>query len=122
MQIMSDRQAIEAVVHLYVEGMTFANEAALRKAFHPKCAVIGHYERSVEWSTRDEFIAAIVAEGSAPPGTQPHMDIQTLDVIGDAASVRVSDDFAGMRFTDYLSMLKIDGRWTIVNKLYYLHA
>jgi len=26
-----------------------------------------------------------------------------------------------MRFTDYLSMLKIEGRWTIVNKVYYLH-
>lgn len=119
---MSDQQAIEAVVHLYVEGMTFANEAALRKAFHPQCAIIGHYQNAVEWLSRDEFIAAIVAEGAAPPTTQPHMDIQMLDIIGDAASVKVSDDFAGMRFTDYLSMLKIDGRWTIVNKLYYLHA
>jgi hypothetical protein len=50
------------------------------------------------------------------------MDIQMLDIVGDAACVKVSDDFAGMRFTDYLSMLKIDGRWTIVNKLYYLHT
>ncbi|WP_431321099.1 nuclear transport factor 2 family protein [Rhizobium sp. YTU87027] len=119
---MSDQQAIEAVVHLYVEGMTFANEAALRKAFHPQCDIIGHYENAVEWLNREEFIAAIVAEGSAPPTTQPHMDIQMLDVVGDAACVKVSDDFAGMRFTDYLSMLKIEGRWMIVNKLYYLHT
>ncbi|KQV84265.1 nuclear transport factor 2 family protein [Rhizobium sp. Root1220] len=118
---MSDQQAVEAVVHLYIEGMTFANEAALRKAFHPQCAVIGHYENAVEWLTRDEFIAAIVSEGAAAPGTQPHLDIQMLDIIGDAATVKVSDSFAGMRFTDYLSMLKIQGRWTIVNKLFYLH-
>jgi hypothetical protein len=118
---MSERQAVETTVHLYVEGMTFANEAALRKAFHPRCAIIGHYENAVEWLTRDEFIAAIVAEGSAPPDTQPFMDIEAIDVEGDAASVKVTDTFAGMRFTDYLSMLKIGGRWTIVNKLYYLH-
>jgi hypothetical protein len=35
--------------------------------------------------------------------------------------VKVTDDFAGMRFTDYLSLLKIDGRWMIVSKLYHLH-
>ncbi len=119
---MSDQQAVEAVVHLYVEGMTFANEAALKKAFHPKCAIIGHYENAVEWLTRDEFISAIIAEGAAPPGTQPYLDIGMVDIVGDAASVKVSDDFAGMRFTDYLSMLKISGRWCIVNKLYYLHT
>ena len=118
---MSERQAVETTVHLYVEGMTFANEAALRKAFHPQCAIIGHYENAVEWLTRDEFIAAIVAEGAAPPDTQPFMDIESIDVEGDAASAKVTDNFAGMRFTDYLSLLKIDGRWTIVNKLYYLH-
>ncbi|AJD39650.1 nuclear transport factor 2 family protein [Rhizobium mongolense] len=119
---MSEQQAIEAVVHLYVEGMTFANEAALRKAFHPQSTIIGHYEHAVEWLTRDEFIAAITAEGAAPPGTQPYMDITMIDVAGDAAMAKVTDEFAGMRFTDYLSMLKIDGRWTIVNKLYYLHS
>ncbi|MGO7815477.1 nuclear transport factor 2 family protein, partial [Rhizobium ruizarguesonis] len=63
----------------------------------------------VEWLTRDEFIAAILQEEPAPPGTHPYMDIQSVDVEGDAASVKVTDDFSGMRFTDYLSLLKIDG-------------
>ncbi|EJC82137.1 MULTISPECIES: nuclear transport factor 2 family protein [Rhizobium] len=119
---MSDRQAVEQTVHLYVEGMAFANEAALKKAFHPKSSIIGYYQNAVEWLTRDEFIAAILAEEPAPPGTQPFMDIQSVDVEGDAASVKVTDDFAGMRFTDYLSLLKIEGRWTIVSKLYHLHT
>ncbi|WP_454853414.1 nuclear transport factor 2 family protein [Rhizobium binxianense] len=118
---MSDRQAVEATVHLYVEGMAFANEAALRKAFHPQSSIIGHYRDAVKWLSRDEFIAAIIAQGAAPPGTQPLMDIESMDLAGEAASVKVTDEFAGMRFTDYLSLLKIDGRWTIVSKLYHLH-
>lgn len=61
------------------------------------------------------------AGGAGAASTQPYMDIQSVDVEGDAASVKVTDDFAGMRFTDYLSLLKIDGRWTIVSKLYHLH-
>ncbi|MEZ2132622.1 MULTISPECIES: nuclear transport factor 2 family protein [unclassified Sinorhizobium] len=119
---MSEEQAVEAVVHLYIEGMAFANETALRKAFHPRASIIGHYDGAVEWLSRDEFIAAIVAEGAAPPGTQPFMDIMSIDVTGDAASVKVADEFAGKRYSDYLSLLKNEGRWTIVNKVYHLHS
>ncbi|MBB6489664.1 hypothetical protein GGD45_000048 [Rhizobium tropici] len=118
---MSEEQAIRAVVHLYVDGMAFANEPALRKAFHPRAAIIGNYQGAVEWMTRDEFIAAIVEEGSAPPGTIPLMEIELIDIEGDAASVKVVDEFAGMRFSDYLSLVKIDGRWSVVNKVYHLH-
>jgi hypothetical protein len=118
---MSEEQAIRAVIHLYVDGMAFANEPALRKAFHPRASIIGNYQGAVEWMTRDEFITAIASEGSAPPGTQPLMEVESIDIEGDAASVKVADEFAGMRFSDYLSLLKIDGRWTIVNKVYHLH-
>ena len=118
---MSEEQAIEAVVHLYVEGMAFANDAALRKAFHPQASIAGPYEGTVKWLSRDEFIAAVAAQGAAPPGSQPFMDIMAIDATGDAASVKVADDFGGKRFLAYLSLLKIDGRWTIVNKVYHLH-
>ncbi|CDN50582.1 nuclear transport factor 2 family protein [Neorhizobium galegae] len=119
---MSEEQAVQAVIHLYVDGMTFAHEAALRKAFHPKACIIGNYDGAVEWLSLDEFIGAVTSEGPAPAGTQPLIQIEALDVTGDAATVKVVDQFAGMRFSDYLSLLKIDGRWVIVNKLYHLHS
>lgn len=119
---MSEEQAIRTILHLYVDGMAFGNEAALRKAFHVNARIIGNYEGAVEWLTRDEFIAAVLAEPPLPPGAQPVMDVETIDISGDAASVKVTDEFAGMRFTDYLSLLKIESRWIIVNKLYHLHA
>ncbi len=31
------------------------------------------------------------------------------------------DEFMGMHFTDYLSLLQVGNGWQIVNKLYYLH-
>lgn len=119
---MSDEQAISAVVHLYVDGMAFANEGALRKAFHPDAAIIGNYKGALEWTTRDGFIKSILEVGAAPPGTQPEMDVQMIDLSGGAATVKVVDSFAGERFTDYLSLVKIDGRWVIVNKIFHLHA
>jgi hypothetical protein len=119
---MSEEQAVQSVVHLYVDGMTFAHDAALRKAFHPKASIIGNYENAVEWLSVDEFVAAVASEGAAPAGTQPLIDILALDITGDAASVKLIDAFAGLKFTDYLSLLKVNGRWVIVSKLYHLHS
>ena len=40
----------------------------------------------------------------------------------DAAIEAAVRDHLGVRFTDWLSFLHHDGRWAIVNKLYYAHA
>lgn len=119
---MNDVQSVSDIVHLYVNGMTFADEAALRQAFHPAASIIGNYQGAVEWLALDGFIGAILAEPPAQAGSTPFIDVQGIDITGDAATAKVVDDFAGMRFTDFLSLLKIDGAWKIVNKLYYLHA
>ncbi|MGO4313134.1 nuclear transport factor 2 family protein [Pseudomonas sp. KB_15] len=116
-----DTEQINLVVRQYVEGMVFADEALLRQAFHPDCRIIGHYHKELEWASLDDFVSAIQTEGPAPAGTQPFWQMINLDITGDAAAVKVIDDFAGMRFTDYLSLLKVDDRWVIINKLYYFH-
>lgn len=117
----ADKEHIQRVVRNYVEGMVFADEALLRQAFHPACRIIGHYAGALEWLSLDEFIEAIRHEGAAAAGTIPYWDVLAIDITGDAASVKVIDDYVGMQFTDYLSLLKIDHHWVIVNKLYFHH-
>ncbi|QJP14410.1 nuclear transport factor 2 family protein [Starkeya sp. ORNL1] len=113
---------IVAVVRAYVEAMAAADEPRLRAAFHPAAAIIGNYEGEVEWLSLDQFIAAILDAGASPVGRSPYWDIESVDRTPDSAVVRVVDDFAGMRFTDHLSLLKIGPEWRIVNKLYHLRA
>ncbi|AYD03419.1 nuclear transport factor 2 family protein [Neorhizobium sp. NCHU2750] len=119
---MSEEQSVEAVVHLYVDGMALAHAGALRKAFHPKASIIGNYRGEVEWLSLNEFIDAVSSEGATDNGSKTLIQIEAIDVTGDAATVKVVDEFAGMRFSDYLSLLKVDGRWLIVSKVYYLHS
>ncbi|BAN45926.1 nuclear transport factor 2 family protein [Metapseudomonas resinovorans] len=118
----TDRDAILRVAQDYVEGMLFADESRLRSAFHPQCRIIGHFRGELEWLSLDDFVGALLDAGPAlAEGGTPVWDVQALDITGDAASLKVVDDYAEMRFTDYLSLLKIGGRWSIINKLYYLH-
>ncbi len=113
--------AITAVVRDYLDGMVFADEAKLRQAFHPDCFVIGHFDGGLEWISLDDFVA-FVKENAAPPSDgKYHWDIEQSDVAGDTATVKVVDDYLGMRFTDYLTLLQHEGRWSIINKAFYVH-
>ncbi|MDH4442322.1 MAG: nuclear transport factor 2 family protein [Rhizobium sp.] len=118
---MTDEQAVRDLAFLYVHAMAFGKEGELRAAFHPDAAIIGNYQNDLEWLSLDAFIGAIIAETPATPRSTPVCDVQSATVIGDTACVTVIDEFAGLRFTDILSMVKVAGNWKIVNKVYYIN-
>jgi len=37
-------------------------------------------------------------------------------------SARIRDDYLGLAFLDSLSVLRIDGRWSIYNKLFHVEG
>jgi protease I len=47
------------------------------------------------------------------------MRIVATDVTGRTATVKVALLYATMRFTDYLTLMQIEGTWRIVNKSYH---
>jgi len=110
-----------AVARDYLDGMMYADEATLRRAFHPKCLIVGHFRGRLEYDPLDAFIDACKKEEAIPPGTPYFAEIVSIDVTGDTAVVKLIDDYLGIRFTDYLTMVKTDGRWIIVNKAFYVH-
>lgn len=113
---------IVALVRTYIEAMATADSAKLRGVFHPSASIVGNYEGAVEWLSLGQFVDAVLETGALPVGHNPYWDIENVDRTPDSAVVRVVDDFAGMRFTDFLSLLKIGPEWRIVGKLYHLHA
>ena len=48
--------------------------------------------------------------------------IASVDVTGTVASVKVEEDYPGSHYTDYVSLLKLDGEWRIVNKVFYARS
>ena len=45
--------------------------------------------------------------------------IESIDIVGSAASAKVVIDYPTHRFTDYFNLLKIDGQWRIVSKIFH---
>ncbi len=67
-------------------------------------------------TAHDELLGLAEAEGY-------ELHVQDIDVIETVATVRLElDNWTGNRFTDLFTLLKIDGEWKIMNKVFHAHA
>ena len=55
-------------------------------------------------------------------GARLRSNIAAIDIEGSIATVRLElDNWTGHKFTDMFTMLKTDGEWKIISKVFYLH-
>jgi hypothetical protein len=112
-----DERAVQEVVTWYLHGLKFNDVESLRRAFWPEAKLFfvareGHLGQL----TQAEWYKGFAA--SAGKEEQGDLRIAALEVTRDIATVKVVEDYPGSRYTDYLSLVKFDGTWRIVNKVY----
>ena len=113
----ADIAAVAETVRTYYDGMMAGDEAKLGRAFHPRACIVGNEHGALSWSTVDEFVAECK---NAVAQAGPHeWRIEVLSFVGDTALVRLGGQFAGVWYSDDLSMLRIDDAWRIVHKTFY---
>lgn len=113
-----DEKAIREVVQLYFDGIIKYDEAALRKAFHPDAYVIGLAKSGkLERAPFQEWV--LYTRGTAPDPTGRNNTIVTVDIAGTAAVAKTDLNWPHVRYIDYLSLMKIEGEWRIVNKVFH---
>ena len=107
----------EAIGH-YFQGHATGMGEHFRKAFHPDAKLFFIRDGKFSTWTLDEYVAR--ASGKpADDEAQRKRSIASIDITGNAAIVKVVLDYPNTQFVDYMSMLKIDGQWKIVNKTFY---
>ena len=109
--------AVRAVVNGYLHGLKFNDTVSLAKAFWPEARLffVGR-DGKISQLTQPKWYAMFA--GSIGKEEKGDLRIASVDVTSDVASVKVVEDYPGSRYTDYLNLLRIDGRWWIVNKIY----
>jgi metallo-beta-lactamase class B len=105
-----------AAIELYFKAHALGDGSYIRQAFTPeaKISFIDHGELK-QW-TREEFANRF--HGPAPDEYRRVRRVESLEVSGNAASAVVTLDYPQVLFHDHLSLLKIDGNWKIVNKVF----
>jgi hypothetical protein len=117
----NNERAIVDTVRTYVEAMCAGDETRLALAWHDRTCSIGHFDGKLEWDDRAAFAAAVQAAVTEPVA-DPHWRIHETRIVGDMAFVHVEDDWLGLRFDDFLTLLHHDGRWLIVSKVFHLRG
>jgi len=112
-----DEAGARVPLELYLKGHATGDGAHWRRAFHEGARIEGIREGKLVSRTRDEFVAGATGK-PADDEAQRKRRIVSVDVVGDAAYAKIELDYPKVRFTDYMTLLKLDGEWKIMNKVY----
>ena len=115
-----DRDAIISVIQRYIDGAKSGKSDAMKPAFHSDATVFGYFGEDLLAGNIDLLFAWNDENG---PATGLEARIASVDIVDTVATARLElDDWTGYRFTDLFTLLKIDGQWKIMNKVFHLHS
>ena len=121
---MNDENQIRETIQSYFDSMFESSADMVRAAFHPGARITGYLEDGLHEMTVDDFAGFVASQQPSPraKGESPRLEILSIDIAGSTASARIRDDYLGLAFLDFLSLIKIDGRWSIYNKLFHVEG
>lgn len=116
----SEYDAITKVMQHYIDGARSGKGAEMKPTFHDDATIYGYVGP-------DLFAGPIQGLYDWNDENGPAKEIQSrivhIDIVGSVASVRLeTDNWTGHRFTDFFNLLKVDGKWKVMNKVFHLHA
>ena len=118
----SDVAEIEKVLQTYFDGLYEGDTGKLAAAFHPASHLYapGPDGKAADMPRADWF-KMVEGRPSAKSKGSPRADrIVSIDFSGPAtAFAKVECQIPPRYFTDYLTLLKADGRWQVISKTYH---
>lgn len=114
----SEKDAVRVPLENYIKGHATGDGEYMKKAFHTEGNLI--FIRDGKYSTRSftEYIAGFTGKPAADEANRRRA-IESVDFAGNAAVARIVLDYPTVKFVDYMTLLKINGEWKIVNKSFY---
>lgn len=116
---LSEYDAIANTVQHYIDGGRSGRGDDMKRAFHADATIFGYVGPDLFAGPIQQLFDWNDENG---PATELQARIASIDIIGTVATVRLElDNWTGHRFTDLFTLLKVDGEWKIMNKVFYLH-
>lgn len=115
-----DRAAIEAALKLYFDGLYEGNVDKLAASFHETSALTHEHGGKLTVIPREQWFEMVRGRPSPQAqGLARGDEIVLIDQSSPtAAFAKVKCQIPPRFFTDYLSLLKIDGTWKVAQKVF----
>ncbi|MCW5961800.1 MAG: nuclear transport factor 2 family protein [Pyrinomonadaceae bacterium] len=114
-----ENAAVRVPLENYLKGHETGNPEFMKKAFHTEGDLM--FIRDGKFTTRSfaDYIAGMSGKPAADESKRKRY-IESVDVSGNAAVGKIILDYPNAKFVDYMTLLKIDGEWKIVNKSFHM--
>ena len=115
-----DIRSIEAAVKDYLDGLYEGDADKLASVFHPTSSLTYEEGGALTPLPRDEWLQAVRERPSGKArGLARHNHILQIDMATPTmAFVKLKCALPPRFFTDYLCLLKVEGRWQVAQKVF----
>jgi hypothetical protein len=113
-------QDICAVLQDYFDALYFCDVEKLERVFHPQAIYATADETPLLYRTMAEYVPVVAARQSPASRNEALRDhIDAIDIAGDNTAVaRVRCSIGSRDFVDFLTLVRTDGQWRIIAKVF----
>ena len=116
----NDNEMIEKTLQFYIDGAKSGKGDDMKPAFHEDATIFGYIGPDLFAGPIQQLFDWNDDNG---PAEELQARIASIDLIDTVATVRLDlNNWVGHRFTDLFTLLKVDGQWKIMNKVFHLHS
>src|SRR5688500_17808209 len=115
-----DFEDVVATVAKYVEGLRVGDIASLTQAFHKDAIMYG--------ITNGELLGGpiknlydFVKKNGAAPDIKTRLDVLAITPTTAVVRVDMEKDAISANYTDFHTLIKVDGTWRVIAKVYHMY-
>ncbi len=115
-----EHDAITKTLQHYIDGTRSGKGDDMKPAFHKDATIFGYAGADLFGGPIQQLFDWSDENG---PAAELQTRIASIDLVDTVATVRLElNNLGGYRYTDLLTLLKVDGEWKIISKVFYLHS
>lgn len=117
----ADFSGVAAVLGLYFDGLYHSDTRRLAQVFHPQAQYVSVTDGTLLYRDMAAYFPVVDARPSpASRGEVRRDEIVSIDFAGPVTARAVVRCAIGPRhFTDFLTLIRLDGRWQVMSKVFH---
>ena len=113
-----DYNAVIATASRYVDGLREGSVATIKQAFHEEAVMYGFTNGQLLGGPISNLYTFVESNGKAAEITT-RLDVLAITPTTAVVRVDMEKDAIGADYNDYLTLIKIDGDWKVIAKVYH---
>ncbi|RON42412.1 nuclear transport factor 2 family protein [Pseudomonas brassicacearum] len=114
----AEYNAVIATANQYVEGLRVGSAEGVAQAFHKDAVMYGFTNGELLGGPIKNLFDFVQKNGDAPEITT-RLDVLAITPTTAVVRVDMEKDAIGADYNDYLTLIKIDGTWKVIAKVYH---